>query len=226
MHRGSDPLTAGPEGPAVLLLDLGGVLVHLDEEAFQAAWARLGVTPGALARFRAGPRRRDWELGRIPAGEFPRLLRRDLGLPGWPAERLRAAWNALIGPADAAVASLARRAAAGGLRVGLLSNTDPWHWEEALGRLPFQDFDPLGLSFDLAARKPEEAVYRHVLAAGDPERPRPRPEQILFVDDKSENLEAAARSGYAVWRHDPAAPDLAGLEARLGLEEDGGPLEF
>ncbi|MDP2359994.1 MAG: HAD family phosphatase [bacterium] len=207
------------------MLDLGGVLVQLDEEAFQAAWTQLGVPRRKLERFLAGPRNRDWNLGRIPPEDFPRLLRRDLGLPGWPADRLRQAWNALIGEADPAVADLARRAAAGGLRVGLLSNTDPWHWEAAARQLPFREFDPLGLSFELAALKPDPAIFRNVLAAGDPELPRPRPEEILFVDDRAENLVAAAQAGFRTWHHEGGAAGLTRLETLLDLDS-GGRLEI
>jgi len=204
-----------------LLLDLGGVLVRLELASFWSAWAQLGADRRSMERFLAGPRNRDWNLGRIPAEDFPRLLRKDLGLPGWPALRLREAWNRMIGEADQAMGALASRASAAGLRVGLLSNTDPWHWDVARRRLPFHAFDPLGLSFDLAALKPDEAVYRQLLAAGSPELPRPQGRDILFVDDRRENVDAAAALGWRVWHHDAADPHLDELEALLGLEEEG-----
>lgn len=206
-------------GPALLLLDLGGVLVRLEHDAWFAAWSRLGAPRDTMLRFLESPRNRDWNLGRIPAEDFPRLLRKDLGLPGWPALRLREAWNAMIGEADLAVGALAARASAAGLRVGMLSNTDPWHWEAARTRLPFRHFDPLGLSFDLAALKPEAAIYQHLPAAGSPELARPRPEEILFVDDRLENLEAAQAQGWRVWHHDATAPRLDELEVLLGLDD-------
>lgn len=200
------------------MLDLGGVLLRLEMERFHAAWAALGVERRILERFLLGPRNRDWNLGRIPAEDFPRLMRKDLGLPGWPALRLREAWCAMIGPPNEALCHLAARAQGKGLRVGLLSNTDPWHWEAARERLPFRAFDPLGLSFDLAALKPDAAIYRQVMAAGSPELPWPDPEAILFVDDRRENLEAARQAGWSCWLHEDHAARLEDLEALLGLD--------
>ncbi len=206
-----------PLEPAVLLFDLGGVLVRLDHEGFRAHWARLGVPPERLERFLAGPVNRDWNLGRIPAEEFPRLLRRELPVVGWPALRLREAWTSLIGDPLAEMAALAADAAAAGLRVGLLSNTDPWHWEAAFRRLAFRDFEPLGLSYDLAALKPDEAAYRHWLAAADPEKGRPEPGRTLLVDDREENLVAAAALGFQTWLHPAGLDDTTALRSRLGL---------
>ncbi len=207
-----------PGGPALLVLDLGGVLVRLNMEAFHAAWAALGVDRRSLECFLRGPRNQDWNLGRIPAEDFPRLLRKDLGLPGWPALRLREAWCAMIGPPDEALCHLAARAHGAGLRVGLLSNTDPWHWEVARERLPFRSFDPLGLSFDLAVLKPDAAIYRQVAAAGSPELAWPDAGSILFVDDRVENLEAARECGWSCWHHNGESPRLDELEALLGLD--------
>jgi FMN phosphatase YigB (HAD superfamily) len=223
MARSDDHAAAGAslEGPAALLFDLGGVLVQLEHEAFRAAWVRLGVPRERLERFLAGPLNRDWNLGRIPAEDFPRLLRRGLELPGWPAERLRAAWISLIGAPLQGPVELAERAARAGMRVGLLSNTDPWHWEAALGGLPRVDFDPLGLSFDLAALKPDEAAFRNCLAAGDPALPRLEPARTLFIDDNAENLAAAARLGFRTWLHSGEAAPALPL-AELGLAGEKG----
>lgn len=224
--NGADPVAAGlPTEPAVLLLDLGGVLVRLEHERFRAHWARLGVVPGRLERFLDGPVNRDWNLGRIPPEEFPRLLRRELPVVGWPAEHLREAWTSLIGEPLPEMVALAGDAAAAGLRVGLLSNTDPWHWETAFRRLAFREFDPLGLSFELAALKPDAAAFHHWRAAGDAQRERPEPARTLLVDDRPDNLAAAAALGYLTWLHPAGLDNAAALRERLGLA-DGSPAPF
>ena len=212
---------AGPPvgGPAALLFDLGGVLVTLEHGAFRAAWSQLGVPAARLERFLAGPVNRDWNLGRIPPEEFPRLLRRELQVLGWPGERLRAAWNALIGDGLPLMGGLARQAAGAGLRVGLLSNTDPWHWEAALAHLPRVAFDPLGLSFELAALKPDEAAYHNCLAAGDPGLPRLEPGWTLVIDDNEDNLAVAAGLGFRTWLHPSGSADLHGLPAQVDLDD-------
>jgi putative hydrolase of the HAD superfamily len=208
------------------LLDLGGVLVGLEPERFRAHWARLGVPADRLERFLAGDRNADWNLGRIPTEDFPRLLRRELQVIGWPAERLREAWNSLIGEPLTEMVALAADAAAAGMRVGLLSNTDPWHWETAFFRLAFRDFDPLGLSYELAALKPDPAAFRHSLAAGSAELPRPDPARTLYVDDREENLVTAASLGFQTWLHPAGQNDASALRQRLGLQDEGTILEL
>lgn len=218
---GFDSPAAGlPSEPAALLLDLGGVLVGLEPERFRVHWARLGVPADRLERFLAGSCNADWNLGRLPPEEFPRLLRRHLHVVGWPAERLREAWNSLIGEPLGELVALAADAAAAGLRVGLLSNTDPWHWQTAFFRLAFRDFDPLGLSFELAALKPDPAAYRHSLAAGSPELARPDPVRTLVVDDRADNLRTAADLGFQTWLHPAGLNDATALRERLGLGQD------
>ncbi len=224
---GSNPQAAGlPTEPAALLLDLGGVLVGLEPERFRTHWSRLGVPAARVERFLAGSCNADWNLGRIPDAEFPRLLRRELQVIGWPAERLREAWNSLIGDPLPELVELARAAAGADLRVGLLSNTDPWHWATAFFRLGFRDFDPLGLSYELAALKPEPAAFRHCLAAGDPGLPRLEPARTLYVDDREENLRAAAQLGFQTWLHPSGVNDASALRQRLGLPEEGAVLEL
>ncbi|MDO4629308.1 MAG: HAD family phosphatase [Planctomycetia bacterium] len=78
-------------------------------------------------------------------------------------------------------------------RVGILSNVCETHWEFCRRKWPelFELFDvPLG-SFELGARKPGREVY--TLAAT---RAGVKPEEIIFFDDRPDNVAGAAAVGY------------------------------
>lgn len=169
-------------------LDLGNVLCDLD-------------VPGALARFQActgaPPARVEavlfesglWhalEVGRVAAPEFRRGLANGLGVAIADAA-FDACWNHVPAPRPGADALVARLA----LPHAIWSNTDPIHAEH-LGR----SLRALGtaahrhLSFLAGARKPDAAYFRAGLAALGAQ-----PHEVLFADDRPENLAAAAALG-------------------------------
>lgn len=73
----------------------------------------------------------------------------------------------------------------------LLSNVDRYYWPIVLASLPeLEAFRAVQLSFEQGVAKPEpEAFRRAVVASGAPM------DACLFVDDKPENIEAAASLG-------------------------------
>lgn len=83
------------------------------------------------------------------------------------------------------------RAHASGLAVWCLSN-DVGRWSqrlrESLGVEPF--LAGAVISSDVRARKPDRKIYQHLLDAT-----RLRPAELLFVDDRAQNVAAAAALG-------------------------------
>jgi HAD superfamily hydrolase (TIGR01509 family) len=77
-------------------------------------------------------------------------------------------------------------------KVGLLSN-DVAAWAARIrDQLGMREaFDAVVISSDVGARKPDERIYRAFL-----ERANVRAEQCIFVDDRAENLAAAAEIGF------------------------------
>jgi len=86
-------------------------------------------------------------------------------------------------------------------QIALLSNTNPIHTEAIFTRYPALPhlFEEVILSYQVGFRKPEPAIFQlatHLLNAA--------PEQILFVDDVQENIQAAAEQGFqTLWLTDP-----------------------
>ncbi len=76
-------------------------------------------------------------------------------------------------------------------RLVILSNTNAAHWEYLMGTYPIlQTPHARYTSFELRLRKPNAAIYRHVL-----EREGRSPDSAVFIDDKLENVEAARALG-------------------------------
>jgi glucose-1-phosphatase len=89
--------------------------------------------------------------------------------------------------------AIVERLHAAGVRLGILSNTNPIDWGFVMsGRFPFLNrcFEQFALSYEVRAMKPERAIYEAAVAmagcaAGD----------VFFTDDKPENVEGALAAG-------------------------------
>ena len=117
---------------------------------------------------------------------------------------------ALVKPDDA-MWNAVGAARGAGVRTGLLSNS--WGGRDyPLDELR-QIFDTLVISGEVGMRKPQPEIY--LLAA---ERAGARPEDCVFVDDFSVNVEAAEAVGMKSIVHKDAPTTIATLEEVLGLE--------
>ena len=189
MHKGA------PGAIRAVAFDLGGVLVDVDR---RRACAKLGVDRLAFdAAFFHGGAHDDVTVGVLSGEAF--LARAGERLAR-SAHDIRAASQALVAvmPESAALVEAVRVPAL------IWSNTDPVHWEAMEPALPASmrvDVARHALSFVVGAQKPEAAYYERALAragliAGD----------VLFLDDRVENVEGARALGIA------AEPTL-GIEA-------------
>ena len=99
-----------------------------------------------------------------------------------------------------------------------LTNWSADTYPEATARFDFlQWFDGIVVSGQEQMRKPDAAIFRLLL-----ERFDIRPDDAVFIDDTSDNVEAAAALGLHALRFtDPAT--LRGDLARLGLLDGAGP---
>jgi putative hydrolase of the HAD superfamily len=77
-----------------------------------------------------------------------------------------------------------------GIRTGILSNLGDLMTEGVLSRFDFSPFHHRTWSHRIGYAKPEPEIYTHAIAGL--ETP---PEQILFLDDRLENIEAARAAG-------------------------------
>ena len=167
-----------------------GQTLGIDAGKIEPLLARQGDLPSTFWRF---------ERGDVTPEELHAQLC-ELGACDIPVDAIAQAASDIFTPIEENLA-LVERLAAAGHPLGILSNTNPWHWRFVTGRFPLlaTAFDEIVTSYDARAMKPEAAIYEHAIeraevAAGD----------IFFVDDRPENVAGAREAGMdAVVYRDP-----------------------
>lgn len=197
---------------ALILCDLGGVVVHVDadrlvhqvaqlvgrsfEEVHQIVYHDELLLP--------------LELGRIQARAYHGALQARLRL-SWSYEQFARQWNDIFAE-NAEVTGIMRHLRARH-RVFALSNTNELHIGHIRGRMPgVAVFDEWIASCEVGLRKPDPDIYRLALARGGA-----RPEQAVYIDDRPELVEAGRRLGLRAIRFESARQLAHDLQA-LGLD--------
>ena len=187
--------------------------------SFTAFCETEGITPEAFRAVMSGAARKEGspvakvETGEITEEQFDEavasLLSDACGKAIAPLG-LKQRMFALVKPDDA-MWNAVGAARGAGVRTGLLSNS--WGGRDyPLDELR-QIFDTLVISGEVGMRKPQPEIY--LLAA---ERAGARPEDCVFVDDFSVNVEGAEAVGMKSIVHKDAPTTIATLEEVLGLE--------
>jgi len=195
----------------VVVMDVGDVLVETVPMAhYRELACRTGLTWEQVAgRIEGSGIVRGFETGRLTCTEFASEVRGTLGCPELRPEDVREAWNAVLARPDPVLAPIAACLAASG-RLLLASNTSPWHWQVACRRLADAGITaPACLSFEAGHAKPDSRFFTALCRLG----PRAGAGGV-YVDDRPEHVEAAARHGLTAWLHTDAratARYLAGL---------------
>jgi len=97
-------------------------------------------------------------------------------------------------------------------QIALVSNTSEPHWLTAKRFLPFSSqLNPVIVSYEVDAMKPDKAFYDALLS-----QVQIPAEQVLFIDDLPENIEAARKTGMNV-HHFTGQPALESALAELGI---------
>jgi putative hydrolase of the HAD superfamily len=200
-------MTSRDGAPSTVLFDYGEVLSLPPSPEARAELERLSGAPEADFWAAYWAERRAYDRGCAARDYWDGVAGR-LGA-AWDSATRHALWATDVGSwlhlAEAS-AALLDRLAARGTRLALLSNA-PHDIAGALRHSPaLAPFDRLFFSCDLAACKPEPAVYTHVLTElGTPAA------DVVFVDDREENVLAAKLLG--IDTHHYAGPE--GLDAFL-----------
>ncbi|MCB9896260.1 MAG: HAD-IA family hydrolase [Planctomycetes bacterium] len=188
-----------------ILIDAGGVLCRLHEEAVYAAWEAKTGLPGEKLRTELYDRglKEEFDRGlKHPAGVALFLKYRfeiDLEKDDW-----RAIWNEAIS-IDPEMDKFARGLAVH-LPVALASTTDKYHHAKMQAELTcFELFKGQAVSYEIGHIKPEIEFYRRAV-----EKLGTSPGKTLFIDDLEVNVQGAANAGLLALR-------FTGLEK---LQED------
>jgi epoxide hydrolase-like predicted phosphatase len=194
-----------------LLIDWGGVLTSDLFASFRAFCELEGLEPDTIRRrFREDRDCRELLIAlETGAVEEDRFELRFAELLGVAAPELIDRMFAGSAPDDEMLGAV-RRARAGGIRTGLVSNS--WGTRRYPRELLAELFDDVVISGEVGIRKPTPEIY--ALGA---QRIGLAPEACVFVDDLPFNLVPAAELGMATVHHRTARETLAELEPLLGV---------
>lgn len=176
-----------------ILFDLGGVLLQVDQSRiFKQLEALTSIpAPEIGERLTSSPFFRDEYMVKefAPAeiaGQVNTILGKSLATTD-VVHAVNAELGAEISTTAELLPSLQRK-----VKVGCLSNTNSIHWDTLLQSYPFMHlFDRRFASQLMGCAKPGREIYEK--AAGFLGA---QPRQILFFDDKIENVEMAQRLGW------------------------------
>jgi HAD superfamily hydrolase (TIGR01509 family) len=174
----------------VLLFDVGGVLVQLGGVETMLEWLGNRVTADEFWRmWLQSPSVRQFETGKIDAGEFTAGVISEFGLSVEPRQFLRSftAWPTGLYPG--ALEMLARIPPS--YRRALLSNSNALHWSRVLDDMGLGRAFHSHFASHLTGRiKPDSEAFEHAVDALGC-----LPNQVLFLDDNLLNVAAAQKFG-------------------------------
>jgi len=129
-----------------------------------------------------------YEVGKVSSLEFFESLKEFLYLP-ISFEEFVPIWNDIFWE-DVKVSEIVR-SLKGKKRLGLLSNTNPLHFEYILSKFPVvKEFDQWILSHEVGFKKPAPEIFQKAIEWASVE-----PKRILFIDDMKKHVEAGLSLG-------------------------------
>jgi len=192
-----------------VIFDFGNVICSFDVEKFLAKlheWSGLDVET-LRDRVYGSRLHSRYERGEISSKEFHREVVRRIGVDV-PVEEFADRFTDIFTPLESTYELI--RALKGKYRLGLLSNTNEWHFQRHIRKVPvFPLFDTVTLSFEVGALKPEQEIYLDALR-----KLSLPPEACVFIDDIGDYAEGAAVLGIRGIRytgHAELLQELSGL---------------
>ena len=198
--------------PSVIFFDLGKVLVDFDYSiAGRRIAAQSRATPTQVQQFiEHSPLLCRYETGQISTGQFFDAVVAAAGFRGTAAEF--AGFFADIFTPMPEMVELHAAIRARGIPTFILSNTNELAVGHIRRRFPFfANFDGYVFSHEVGAMKPGPKIY----AAAEKMCGR-RGAEILFLDDRAENVAAAAARGWQTLLQETPEKTRAAF-AKLGL---------
>ena len=182
-----------------VILDLGVVIINIDQHKTLRAFERLGINLEDINE--SMPIFKQYEKGEMSDEDFILTLKNALKGHANDAQIIKA-WNAMILDIPTFRFRLIEKLREH-YKVYLLSNTNSVHIKEIKEYIrqyhPNEDwdrtFDKMFLSYEIGLRKPDAAIYEHVL-----NEVNLKPEETIFVDDSRANIKGAEKLGInCIW---------------------------
>jgi len=196
----------------VLVFDLGKVLVDFDYSIAARRIVPLCSPPCDPEKFftQHSGLLEQYELGKFTTQEFFNQIKTATGFSGTEAE-FNAFFADIFTPMQAMI-DLQTELRKTRLAAYIFSNTNQLAVEHIRKRFPFfSEFDGYVLSYEHGAMKPSARLYEIVERASGRRR-----EEIIYMDDRRENVEAGVARGWRGILHESADATRASLQ-QLGI---------
>ncbi len=175
---------------SVVLFDVGGVLVELSGVDTMLKWLGNSLSTDEFwRRWLQSKSVRDFETGRVTADEFAAGMIEEFRLPVGKQEFLTSftGWLTGLFPGTLEMLACIPRS----YRRALLSNSNSLHWTRVVDELQLGPaFDHHFVSHLTGRIKPDADAFEQVVTSLNC-----RPEQVLFLDDNTLNIDAARHFG-------------------------------
>ena len=196
-----------------IIFDFGDIFLNLEKQAQIDAFKKIGLHGPNEELIAANDL---FERGKITELQFIESFTKFI--PNASVDEIRTAWNSIIGEFPLYrlefLQLLSRK-----YKLFLLTNTDEIHiskFEHNVGISFFSDFyqcfEKVYYSYEMGLRKPDPAIFNHILNKHDLS-----PKRTLFVDDKKVNTDAAASLGIHVWNLEVGQEDVVDLFSKKEL---------
>lgn len=190
-----------------IIFDFGDVFINLDKPATLRELRKLNIEslPEDLLKMNE-----KYEMGLVSTEAF--LTSYVNTFSSRNNQEIKAAWNAILMDFPKYRFQFIKKLSEEkNFQLILLSNTNEIHIDWIKGTIPFFEdfkncFDAFYLSHEINLRKPNSDIFDYVL-----KRHQLKPEECLFIDDTTENTEAAAKLGIHVWNLEPTREDIIDL---------------
>ena len=190
-----------------IIFDFGDIFINLEKEAQIEAFKKLGLNEPKPELIEMNDL---FEKGKVSEIEFIESFHKFI--PNAGLNDIRDAWNTIIGEFPLYRLEFLQLLSHK-YRLFLLTNTDVIHinkFEDNVGVSFFSDFyqcfEKVYYSYEMGMRKPDAAIYSHIVNKHDLS-----PKRTLFVDDKKSNTDAAASIGLHVWNLQVGKEDVVDL---------------
>jgi HAD superfamily hydrolase (TIGR01509 family) len=204
---------------SLICFDLGGVLVRLVRDWQHALDLTFSSSPQSRPPL-PDPTSPSWtqhhahalsfEIGSLTEPEFENAIQQCF--PNLPLSTYWQIFDAWLLGLYPGLPSLLADLKHANLSTAVLSNTNARHWQilHSPEYAPLQQIDHLLASHLLQCRKPDPQAYHHVEKIT-----HKLPHQILFFDDRPENIEAAHHAGWHTHLINPTQDGIPQIRSHL-----------
>jgi len=190
-----------------IIFDFGDVFINLDKEGPNKKLKEMNIVdlPESIMS-----KNHDYEQGFVTSDEISEHYRTHF--PQLSQDNFVKTWNSmLLDFPEYRFRFIKKLAEEKNYKLILLSNTNENHIEHIKKQVPFFEnfkncFDAFYLSQEMGMRKPNPEIFEFVL-----EENNIKAENCLFIDDTSENTEAAKKLGFHTWNLEPTREDVIDL---------------